>query len=113
MIEMIKEWLKIENEIKLLSKEISSRRKNKKTITEKLDVIMEKNNFDVINTSNGTIERKKTEVKKPLNSKSLSNILKKYYSEKNKQDESEELASYLLENRETNVKSNIKFKQNK
>ena len=73
--------------------------------------IMKSNELDCIDTSNGKILYKKSETKKPLNKKSLEQILKKYYTDK--EENAEEICNFILENREVKVNESIKLKENK
>ena len=110
IVPIIKQWLKIENELKLLSLEAKKRKQEKKDLTNQLMNVMKTNELDCIDTSNGKIVYTKSETKKPINKKTLEEILKKYYS---KDDDAEKVCNFILENRETKVNENIKLKQNK
>lgn len=110
-IDKIKQWLKLENEIKLLNLESRKRKVEKKQLTDEVMNIMKNNEIDCIDTSGGKILYKKSETKKPLNKKSLEQILKKYYQDKH--EKAEEICNFILDNRETKTNESIKLKQNK
>ena len=110
-VDKIKQWLKLESELKMLALESKKRKLEKKHLTDEVMQIMKSNELDCIDTSNGKILYKKSETKKPLNKKSLEQILKKYYTDK--QENAEEICNFILENREVKVNESIKLKENK
>lgn len=110
-VDKIKQWLKLENELKMLALESKKRKLEKKQLTDEVMQIMKSNELDCIDTSNGKILYKKSETKKPLNKKSLEQILKKYYMDK--EENAEEICNFILENREIKVNESIKLKENK
>jgi hypothetical protein len=107
----IKEWLKIDNDVVKLKKEIRTRNEEKKKITESLMKIMKTNDIDCFDINGGSLVYKKNVIKKPINAKMLLNNLKNYY--KDSPDMAEILSKYILENREEQVKETIKRKVNK
>ena len=110
-VDKIKQWLKLENELKMLALESKKRKLEKKKLTDEVMQVMKSNELDCIDTSNGKILYKKSETKKPLNKKSLEQILKKYYSDK--EEKAEDICNFILENREIKVNESIKLKENK
>jgi hypothetical protein len=108
LVSNIKEWIKLDNEITKFQNEIKDRKNKKKEMTNKLVSVMSLNNLDVVNINGGSILYKKNVVKKPINSKSLTNLLKVYYS--TDQTRAEELSKYIMENREVSIKETIKRK---
>ena len=111
MVENIKEWLKMDNEISKFQNEIKTRKNKKKELTDSLVIIMSTNNIDCVNINGGSLLYKKNTVKKPINSKMLINTLKSYYSTNPSQ--AEEITKYIMENREETVKETIKRKIDK
>jgi hypothetical protein len=106
----IKEWIKIDCEIKQLKIETKERNNKKKIITENLVQVMKKNAIDCFEIKDGCIVYKKSIVKKPINSKSLLLTLQNYYTDQNQNIDVEELSKYILENREKQTKETIKYK---
>jgi Family of unknown function (DUF5760) len=111
LITNIKEWIKIDNEILQLQKEMKDRKIRKKTLTDALMTTMKKNEIDCFDINGGSIVYKKNKIKKPLNGKSLMAALQKYYDTKPQQ--AEEVTKFILENREEQVKEVIKRKIDK
>ena len=109
LVETIKKWIKIDNEIKQLQSEQSKRKKMKKELNETLIHIMKKNDIDNIDTKDGTsIMYSEKTIKKPITKKILSNILAKFYN--GDLEKVDELNNFILDNRETIKKDVIERK---
>jgi hypothetical protein len=111
LVNNIKEWIKIDNEIAQFKKEIKERNDKKKGLTETLVTTMKKNQIDCFDINGGSLVYKTSKVKKPINSKTLLSSLQKFY--KNDIKMAEELTKYVLENREEQIKETIKRKTDK
>lgn len=112
LVNTIQQYLKIENEMKLLQKELKERRVLKKTISESLVVIMKTNDIDCFDISDGKILYQQNKIKTPINKKHLLDCLNKYF-QKIPEIQPEELTKYILDNREINVKECIRHKTQK
>ena len=106
LVNNIKEWIKIDNEISQLKADIKERNNKKKTLTTDLVNVMKNNQIDCFDINGGALVYKKNVVKKPINGKSLLSILKNYY--KNDPKIAEDLTKHVLDNREERVKEIIK-----
>lgn len=111
LVNKIKEWMLIENEIKDLRAEIRELNNRKKGMTSDLMVVMKENNIDCFDIKGGSIIYKQNKVKKPINSKTLMSTLSIFF--KNDNLKAEELTKYILENREEQVRESIKHKVGK
>ena len=111
LVNNIKEWIKLDNEINKMKQEIKERNIKKKNLTENLVFVMKKNNIDCFDISGGAIMYKKNTVKKPISNKLLLLALKEFY--KNDVEIVEELATHILSCREEQVKETIKRKIDK
>lgn len=111
LVSNIKEWIKIDNEIMQLKKEIKERTNKKKELSTNLVDVMKSNNIDCFDINGGSLIYKKNKVKKPISGKSLLNLLKSYY--KNDEELAEEITKYVMENREEQIKDIIKRKIDK
>lgn len=105
LIHTIKEWVRIDNELRILSKQQSIRKKEKQEMSESLIEIMRSNEIDCFDIKNGQIMYTKRNVKKPITQKALLNILSNYY--KGNVEKAEELNNFIMENREQVVKETI------
>jgi hypothetical protein len=111
LINKIKEWMLVENEIKDLRAEIRELNNRKKGMTSDLMVVMKDNNIDCFDIKGGSIIYKQSKVKKPINSKTLMATLNNFF--KNDNLKAEEMTKYILENREEQIRESIKHKVEK
>lgn len=108
LLENVKTWLDIDNQIRALQKEIRDRRKLKKDLTESLVGIMKNQDIDALNVPDGQLIYNKTKTKAPLSKKHLLVSLTQFF--KNDQRMVEELSKYIMETRQEKEKENIKRK---
>jgi len=111
LINTIKRWVKIDNEIRVLNKELSARKNEKKKISSELIEVMRKNEIDNFELKDGEIQYVKRNVKKPITQKALLSILSEYY--KGDLLKASEMNNFIIENREEVVKESIVRKINK
>ena len=111
LINNIKEWIKLDNEISKLQSELKERKDKKKSLSINLMYIMKKNNLDCFDINGGSILYKKNVTKKPITAKSLMQLLHQYYPSAS--DKAEELTKFILDNREEQLKETILRKINK
>jgi len=112
LVQTIKDWLEIESKIGNYSKELRELRKKKKELNVLLMQIMKENEIDCFDCNNGQITYTRNNVKKPVNKKYLSDVLEKYFDGTDP-TEAAKLCNYILENRDIQVKENIKLKKKK
>jgi len=108
LVNNIREWIKIDNEISQLKAEIKERNNKKKGLTENLVSVMKTNSIDCFDIQGGALIYKKNKVKKPINSKTLLLSLQNYYKSDPKM--AEDITQYVLDSREEQVKETIKRK---
>ena len=109
LVNSIKEWIKLDNDIKALQKEQNNRKKLKKNLNETLIKVMKEIDIDCVETKDGSsICYTSKCVKKPITKKSLTTILAKYYDGDIQQ--ATQLNNFILENRETVIKETIERK---
>jgi hypothetical protein len=111
LINSIREWVRIDNEIRSLQKEQIKRKNDKKKISQTLIDIMKNNNIDCFDITNGQICYTKKNIKKPITKKILMNILSTYYN--GDLVKASQLNNYIIENREETVKETIELKLKK
>ena len=105
LINTIKIWVKTDNEIRSLQKEVNLRKKQKKLISDNLLEVMRKNKIDCFDINDGQIMYVKKNVKKPITQKMLLNILNNYYE--GDLDKANDLNNYIMDNREETVQETI------
>lgn len=111
LVNNIKEWIKLDNEISQFKTEIKERTTKKKKLTEDLVNVMKSNTIDCFDINGGALVYKKSKVKKPLSGKTLLSALQNYYKEQ--PQVAENLTKHILESREEQVKETIKRKIDK
>ena len=109
LLQNVKTWLDIDNQIRTLQKEIRDRRKLKKELTTSLVGIMKTQDIDALNVPDGQLIYNKTKSKAPLSKKHLLTCLGQYFSEI-PGIQPDEVANYILENREVKTKEGIRHK---
>ena len=108
LLENVKTWLEIDNQIRALQKEIKERRKIKKDLTLNLVQIMKTNNVEQLNIPDGELIYTHKKVKAPLSKKHLLASLSLYF--KNDARIVDELGKYIMNSRKDKEKENIKRK---
>ena len=113
LLENVKSWLTIDNEIRALQKEIKERRKMKKQLTTDLMTTMKSNDIDALNVPDGELIYNKTKTKAPLSKKHLLSSLTQYF--KGDKRMIDELSKFIMETRAEKEKESIrrKIKKNK
>ena len=111
LIQIVKEWVRIDNEIRQLQKEISTRRQDKKRMNDSLMETMKSNDIDCFDLNDGQICYTKKNVKKPVTNKVLFDILTKYYNGDITQAST--ISNFIKENRVEVTKENITRKISK
>jgi hypothetical protein len=111
LIKTIKEWVRLDNDIRKLQKEEKQRKNDKKNISNILMEIMKKNEIDEFDINDGQICYTKKNIKKPITQKILMNVLSDYF--KGDTLKAAELNEFIRDNREEIVKESIVRKINK
>ena len=111
LINNIKEWVQLDNEIKTLQKETKDRRLRKKELTDELVEVMKSNEIDCFDMSDGKLIYSQNKIKAPLSKKHLLNSLHTFFE---KDDEmAKQISKFILDSRETKIKETIRRKQQK
>ncbi len=105
LVSAVREWVKIDAELSALQKEISSRRKEKKNISEQLMNVMKTMEIDVFDLKDGQLMYKKTKTKKPISKATLISSLSNYFD--GNAEKALEVGTFIMENREDVVKESI------
>ncbi len=111
LVNNIKEWIKIDNDVAQLKAEIKERTNKKKLLTENLVTVMKTNSIDCFDINGGALVYKKNKVKKPINGKTLLSALQNYY--KTDPKIAEDIAKHVMDSREEQIKETIKRKIDK
>ena len=111
LINSIKEWIKLDNDIAKAKTDIKEKTTRKKVLTESLVTIMKGNSIDCFDINGGALLYKQKKTKKPISAKYLLAELQKIY--KDQPEVATDLTKQLLDNRELTVKDEICRKINK
>ena len=111
LIENVRGWITIDNEIKQLQKVIKEKRKEKKAFTANLVEVMKSNDIQCFDISDGKLMYTQNKVKSALSKKHLIKSLTEWF----KDDPSKigDLTKHILNSREEKIKENIKRKNKK
>jgi hypothetical protein len=113
LILRIKDWIGLDEEIKNLQKQIKEKRNEKKENTETLVRIMRENDIDCFDLEGkgGKLIYTQQKIKQSLSKKHLMTCLMKYFKDDSKQ--ASEVSNFILNNRTTKIKENIRRKVKK
>jgi hypothetical protein len=111
LVNNVKEWIKLDNEISQMKLEIKNKTTLKKNLTENLVNVMKTNGVDCFDINGGSLIYKKNKVKKQINGKTLLTALQNYY--KDNDSLAEEITKHVMESREEKIKETIKRKFDK
>jgi hypothetical protein len=110
-VKQIKEWIKCDNEIRILQKELNIRKREKKIFEGDILTAMKSNQIDCFQVKDGgSIHYKKQFIKKPISQTFLLKLLVEYYN--GDEEKASVLQQFLKNNREEVVKENILLKTN-
>lgn len=111
LINNIREWIKLDNDISKLKNDIKNKNNKKKELTQTLVNVMKTNSIDCFDINGGALVYKTKKTKKAITGKFLLSQLQNFY--KDQPNIAEELTKKILENREESVKEEIKRKVKK
>jgi hypothetical protein len=111
LIISIREWVKIDNEIRKLRSEENIRKKEQKRISTQLIEVMRKNEIDEFELNDGKIMYTKKNVKKPITKQKLLELLQKFHD--GDIQKANDINNFILSNREEKEVENIVRKMNK
>jgi hypothetical protein len=103
----VRDWVKYDNEIRALNKEIAIRRNEKKEKSKQLVEVMRQNKLDIFDIKDGQIMYVKKNKKKPVTQKQLLTLFTTYYNDAKK---AEEMHTFIMDNREEVVEETIQRK---
>ena len=107
LVQYIKSWIEVDNDMRKLQKDMKTLRDNKKTLTDALVNVMKSNEIDVFDINDGKLVYAKTKVKVPINKTNLFAALMQHY---NDEDAAKKLSEFIMNSRAENVKDSIRRK---
>lgn len=109
LVNSIKEWIQLDNVIKLMRAEIKTKLNLQKQISNNLLEVMKKNEIDMFNTSEIQLSRVQKETKNPISKKYLEHILLEFYE--NNSQKATQIQEYIMNHRTTSVKESLRTKR--
>jgi hypothetical protein len=94
---LVKEWMKTENEIRVLSAEVSTKRKRIKVVRSMITTIMKGKQLARLNTSGGALTRKVKKAKVSMTKKYIATALVDFFD--GNKEMAEKCAKFLDEHR--------------
>ncbi len=110
LIDSVKQWIDLDEELKLLRKKARQLRENKKELTSSLVSIMKDNDIDCFDINDGQLIRTTRQVKTPLSKKHLLISLAQYFQ--NDPKVVKELGGFIMNSRTSKTKEDIRRKIN-
>lgn len=107
VVDSVKEWFKIDNELRVLQSEIKLRKERKKELTDALVNVLRDSEIDGWNTKEGKLEYVKTKTKTSLNKQHIRAALAKFI---NSEDQVDAMTQFIYESRGVKEKESIKRK---
>ena len=111
LINNIREWIKIDNDVLALKNDIKTKLNHKKTLTDNLVKVMKTNAIDCFDINGGALVYKKRKTKQSISGKFLLSQLEEYYKEQ--PEIAKEITKKVLDNRVEIIKDEIKRKIDK
>jgi len=111
LVNLIKEWITLDDKIKEITNNLKNFKKEQKVISTNLLDVMKENDIDCFDVNSSKILYCKNKSKIALNKKNLLENLEKYFG--GREDiNTIEIRDFIFDNRETRIKENIKRKIN-
>jgi len=108
LVRIVRQWVKLDNEIRELQRHQKLRREEKKNLTQELMQIMKTHEVDSFDMNGGQIMYRKRSVKKPITQKYLMDTLSTYFDGDN--DKAVEVGKYVFDHRTVVVNESIVHK---
>lgn len=108
IIETIKEWVKIDDEVKRLKLYLKQQQARMKVLSEDLVNVMRSNDIDCFDSSKGKLVYSRKKTKTGLSKKFLLETLKNLFD--NNTHKAEEVTNYIMDSRKEQIKEYIRRK---
>ena len=104
-VEVVKNWVRIDDEIREYTNKIKNLKNDKKEFEEFILDFMDKINENVISITGGKLRKNKSQTKTPLKEESIKNSL---YNITKNNEKSVQMTKYIMENRPCVERINLK-----
>lgn len=114
VVDIVRKWCKIEQDIKNASKELKEKRQMKKDLSNELVAIMKSNDIDCFDITGGKILYSQNNVKKPITRQHLFASLSQLFTKTGASEEDiNGTVDHIMNSREVKVNDNLRFKNTK
>lgn len=113
LVYSIKEWIKCDNDIKEMQKQMKAIKERKKKLTDGIVNVMKNKEIDCFDLNDGKLIYSQSKTKSTINKQHLMVCLEKYFKETSNPNVAEDLTNFILDNREIKVKDVIRRKVQK
>ena len=104
---LMKQWMKLQEEMAVLNAEVKQRRTQSKAMRDMILRIMEANKLATLNVSKGAVVHKVREVKETMSQDYLMKHCKEFFQ--GDEDKAKQLVTYLEEHRSASVKHDLRI----
>ena len=104
---MMKQWMKLQEEMAVLNAEVKQRRTQSKAMRDMILRIMEANKLATLNVSKGAVVHKVREVKETMSQDYLMKHCKEFFQ--GDEEKAKQLVTYLEEHRAASVKHDLRI----
>ena len=111
LVQHVREWVRIDNEMRVLQTKLNEKKKEKQGISSGLMHAMKQNDIHEFDLKDGVLMYTQKQVKKPISKKHLLTLLSKYFD--GNTNKADELNAYIMDNREVEVKDALVHKHRK
>jgi hypothetical protein len=112
LINTIKEWIAVNKKMTEIQRVLKEYRLKKKQLSDTLISVMENNEIDRFDINNGKLVYRKNKVKAPINKDYLMKMLDNYFV-KYPEIDTQDVGSFIMENRPVKENPVLVIKQNK
>tara|TARA_B100000035_G_C20939254_1_gene526701 strand:+ start:340 stop:699 length:360 start_codon:yes stop_codon:yes gene_type:complete len=112
LVSTIKEWVSINSQINTLQSQLKDLKTKKKHLSDSLINVMENNEIDRFDINNGKLIYRKNKIKSSINKDYLLKMLDNYF-EKYPEVDTNDVSTFILDNRPVKEKSVLVIKENK
>tara|TARA_Y100000816_G_C26039708_1_gene544494 strand:+ start:713 stop:1072 length:360 start_codon:yes stop_codon:yes gene_type:complete len=112
LVSTIKEWVNINSQINNLQNQLKDLKAKKKNLSDSLITVMENNEIDRFDINNGKLIYRKNKIKSAINKDYLIKMLDNYF-EKYPEVDTNDVGTFILDNRPVKERSVLVIKENK
>ena len=102
LINIVKEWVNLDNEIRVLDREIKERKAKRKQMSDLLVGVMKNNEIDSVDINDSKLVHKQRRTKSSISKKYLTECLGEYFN--NDSEQVDNIIAHIMESRKIDIK---------